>query len=93
MLLQKEIEHIHGEISAMEKFMNSASSPQARATNYNFWSNVSMDKEVELEKFAHNLGLVYERRHTGQFAGFYYKTHGGKQVNGNWDYGVLNWLQ
>ena len=90
MLLQKEIEHIHGEIEAMNKFVNSASTPQARSINYNFWANVTMDKEVGLEKFAHNLGLVYERRTN---LGLYYKTHGGKQGNDDWDYGVLNWLQ
>ena len=90
MLLEKEIEHIHGEIEAMNKFVNSASTPQARSINYNFWANVTMDKEVGLEKFAHNLGLVYERRTN---LGLYYKTHGGKQDGGSWDYGVLNWLQ
>tara|TARA_R110002020_G_scaffold109859_2_gene254152 strand:- start:385 stop:1152 length:768 start_codon:yes stop_codon:yes gene_type:complete len=74
-LLLKQVEKIHGQISTAKSYVGNHPKPEGRKLEWDKWINLVESQEVELEKFARNLGLNYSRRSIVDGENIYYNKY------------------
>jgi hypothetical protein len=74
-LLQKQVEKIHALITTKKETIPIGSSVSTRTMYWNRWINYVETQEVELEKFARDLGLNYTRRSKVDGENIYYNAY------------------
>ena len=77
MKLQQHVEKVHQVLEVEESKVGIPSTPEARNWQWNRYYNIVQDREVGLEAYAENLGLVYRRRKTVNNEPIYYQRYFG----------------
>jgi hypothetical protein len=79
--LNFEISRVHSVIASnyasweRGEFVGGLGSPSGKASAFTTWNNSTESSEINLENFASNLGLVYNRRKSVNNQPMYYKSH------------------